>query len=25
LCEVIEDLDALGALPRDWALGPERK
>ena len=25
LCEVIEDLDALGALPADWALGPERK
>jgi septum formation protein len=25
LCEVIEDLDALGALPPDWALGPERK
>jgi septum formation protein len=25
LCEVLEDLDALGALPRDWALGPERK
>jgi septum formation protein len=25
LCEVLEDLDALGALPADWALGPERK
>jgi septum formation protein len=25
LCEVLEDLDALGALPPDWALGPERK
>jgi septum formation protein len=25
LCEVIEDLDALGALPPDWALGPEKK
>jgi septum formation protein len=24
VCEVIEDLDALGALPADWALGPER-
>jgi septum formation protein len=24
LCEVIEDLDALGALPADWALGPEK-
>ena len=24
LCEVLEDLDALGALPPDWALGPER-
>ncbi len=24
LCEVIEDLEALGALPPDWALGPER-
>jgi predicted house-cleaning NTP pyrophosphatase (Maf/HAM1 superfamily) len=21
LCEVLEDLDALGALPPDWALG----
>jgi septum formation protein len=25
LCEVLEDLDALGALPADWALGPERR
>jgi septum formation protein len=25
LCEVLEDLDTLGALPADWALGPERK
>lgn len=25
LCEVLEDLDALGALPADWALGPETK
>jgi len=25
LCEVIEDLDALDALPADWALGPEKK
>jgi septum formation protein len=25
LCEVLEDLDALDALPPDWALGPERK
>jgi septum formation protein len=25
LCEVIEDLDALGALPADWALGSEKK
>jgi septum formation protein len=25
LCEVLEDLDALGALPPDWALGPEKK
>lgn len=25
LCEVLEDLDALGALPADWALGPEKK
>jgi nucleoside triphosphate pyrophosphatase len=25
LCEVIEDLDALDALPLDWALGPEKK
>jgi septum formation protein len=25
LCEVIEDLDALGALPGDWALGSEKK
>jgi len=25
LCEVLEDLEALGALPPDWALGPERK
>ncbi len=25
LCEVIEDLDALGALPPDWALGPQKK
>jgi len=25
LCEVIEDLDALDALPPDWALGPEKK
>jgi septum formation protein len=25
LCEVIEDLDALDALPSDWALGPEKK
>lgn len=25
LCEVIEDLDALGALPPDWALGSEKK
>ena len=24
LCEVLEDLDALGALPPDWALGPGR-
>ena len=24
LCEVLEDLDALGALPPDWALGPEK-
>ena len=24
LCEVLEDLDALGALPADWALGPEK-
>jgi septum formation protein len=23
LCEVLEDLDALGALPADWALGGE--
>ncbi len=25
LCEVLEDLHALDALPADWALGPERK
>jgi nucleoside triphosphate pyrophosphatase len=25
LCEVLEDLDALGALPPDWALGSEKK
>jgi nucleoside triphosphate pyrophosphatase len=25
LCEVLEDLAALGALPDDWALGPEKK
>jgi septum formation protein len=25
LCEVLEDLDALGALPPEWALGPEKK
>ena len=25
LCEVLEDLDALGALPSDWALGAEKK
>jgi septum formation protein len=25
LCEVLEDLDALGALPPDWALGAEKK
>jgi septum formation protein len=25
VCEVLEDLDALGALPADWALGPARK
>jgi septum formation protein len=25
LCEVLEDLEALGALPPDWALGPEKK
>jgi septum formation protein len=25
LCEVLEDLDALDALPADWALGPEKK
>jgi septum formation protein len=25
LCEVLEDLDALGALPSDWALGSEKK
>ena len=24
LCEVLEDLDTLGALPPDWALGPDR-
>jgi septum formation protein len=25
LCEVLEDLDALEALPLDWALGPQKK
>ena len=25
LCEVLEDLDALDALPLDWALGPRKK
>jgi septum formation protein len=25
LCDVIEDLDALDALPADWSLGPEKK
>jgi septum formation protein len=25
LCEVIEDLGALDALPADWALGSEKK
>jgi septum formation protein len=25
LCEVLEDLDALDALPPDWALGPQKK
>ncbi len=25
VCEVLEDLDALGALPADWALGPARQ